>query len=450
MTTNSAEDALRAFIDAAVKQDVPAVLGAMLPEALMQVGGLNLGGIGTLKSYEIAARRLAGNDQVFVIRLHADEDVDIELTWRDTGGGWKVAGAARVPTPGQEPAGVFAQLSGGVAPTLNWLNAGTEWGVRAPVGSRGLTLEAINVGSYGSVPEHSTHATQRPRGAAPNSDTPSMGISIFDKAEVWSPIAGELYEEAIQRRWSPSTGIAWTDLPELEPDLERAFCQLCTSLSERQLVANDVPAGWEHHIGYDFHEVKLYLATQIFDAARHVELFRKRALANGGGLGMQSPGNVARLIIDSQSFSEMSLLLHVMVSGQTALWLRVGEAYATNPVDQRIFRLSLQDVSRHIAFGVTHLRYLLQQRPECATELHRYLDKAEGMLVSDDERDGALNDALTVILGRGDAGHEEGARRLRAMKARFLTEYRLRLEYGGLTDRVKRLDPRLAAYAGAA
>ena len=48
--------------------------------------------------------------------------------------------------------------------------------------------------------------------------------------------------------------------------------------------------GWLKDISYGYHEVKLYLATQAFDHARHVEAFRKRALANGGGLGRAGAG----------------------------------------------------------------------------------------------------------------------------------------------------------------
>jgi hypothetical protein len=423
------------------------VFSALLPEALMQVGGLNLAGIGTLRSYDVVSRSEQGSDSVFVVRLHADETVDIRLTWRDMGGTWKVAGAARVQDESSPNTGVFQQLAGGAPMDLSWMDPGTEWGVRPKIGKHGLTLDAINVGSYGEIPAVSAHATQRPRGAAANADTPGMGISIFDKAEVWSPIAAALYEEAIQRRWSPATGIKWGELADLDPELEAAVCQVCTSISERQLVSNDVPAGWENRISYDFHEVKLFLATQIYDAARHVEAFRKRALANGGGLGEQSPGNVARLVVDSQGFAEMSLYLHVLVAGETALWLRIGAAYAPSAVEEAMFRLSLQDVSRHLTYGLTHLRYLLDHHPERAPEMHRYLDKGEGMLVTDVERDQALRDAITTLVARRTGSREDAMQRVRAFRARFVAEYLQRLDYAGLHGRSTRLEPRLAALA---
>ena len=38
----------------------------------------------------------------------------------------------------------------------------------------------------------------------------------------------------------------------------------------------------------------------MFDAARHFEVFRKRALSNGGGLGLELKGDVKRMIIESR------------------------------------------------------------------------------------------------------------------------------------------------------
>src|SRR5581483_5078173 len=379
--------------------------------------------IGVLQRHELLERHERGGDTVLGVRLHADEVVDLEVVWRETGGGWKVAGASRLQQAAPGGVGVMEQAAGNIGADLRWLQPGTEWGVRAPIGAHGLTLDAINIGSYGVVPAHGAHATQRPRGAAVNADTPGMGISIFEQAEVWSPIAAALYEEAIQRRWSPATEIPWAEITALEPDLEAAICQLCTAISERQLLAADVPAGWEHRISYDFHEVKLFLATQIFDAARHAEAFRKRALANGGGLGRQTPGNVARLIVDAQVFSEMSLLLHVLVSAQTALWLRIGAACAPGLAEYRLFALAQQDLARHLAYGLSHLRFLLEREPGRAAELHRYLDKGEGMIASDLERDAALGDALAILLGRGRDGAQAGRRRLAALGERWISEY---------------------------
>src|SRR6266540_1260100 len=58
---------------------------------------------------------------------------------------------------------------------LEWLNPGTEWGVRAEPGRKGLTLDEINKSSYGEVPEVSYNFTGRPRGGAARPEAPRLG-----------------------------------------------------------------------------------------------------------------------------------------------------------------------------------------------------------------------------------------------------------------------------------
>ena len=440
-TVDAAEGALHRFIAAATAQDIPTLLSTILPEALMGIMGLNLQSAGPLRSYEVLSRSEEDGTTVFTTRFVADETFLLRLEWKEVGGVWKVAGAARASeADAGRPVSAFAQIVPQL--DLSWLQAKSEWGVRGTPGPHGLTLESINIGSYGDVPERSTHTTQRPRGAEAMPGVPSMGYTILDKTEVWSPVAAALYEEAIQRRWRPANDIPWDTLAPLPDDVEAAMCQLCTSLSERAFVANDAPAGWESQISYDFLEVKLYLATQIFDAGRHVEVFRKRALANGGGLGVQTPGQAIRAVLEAQSYSEMSLALHVLMSTQTLMMLRAAHSVAHSPAEALMFRLCQQDVGRWLTYGVSHLRYLVEQRPDRVPELHKYLDKAEGMLAFDDAKDVPLNEAMAVLLGGGRDGAAEGAARWRQLKMRMIEEYLRRLAAGGIPDRRGRLDQR--------
>ncbi|MDE2706088.1 MAG: hypothetical protein OXI35_13545, partial [Gemmatimonadota bacterium] len=47
-------------------------------------------------------------------------------------------------------------------------------------------------------------------------------------------------------------------------------------------------------LSYGDYEVKLFLATVVFSLALHTEAFRKRAMINGGGMGLQGPGHLNR------------------------------------------------------------------------------------------------------------------------------------------------------------
>src|SRR3970040_740971 len=65
---------------------------------------------------------------------------------------------------------------------LSWMRVPTEWGIRARVGKKGLTVGAINVGTYGDIPDEWPYQTEMPRGAYPISGVPAMGYSIYEKA----------------------------------------------------------------------------------------------------------------------------------------------------------------------------------------------------------------------------------------------------------------------------
>jgi hypothetical protein len=338
------------------------------------------------------------------------------------------------PPPGQAP-----------ALDLSWMNVPTEWGVRARADERGLTLDAINVGSYGEVPEVWEHQTEMPRGAAPIPDVESMGYTIYQKQEVWSENAASLYEEGIQRRWRPATDVPWDTMEPLPDDIERAMCQLCTHLSEKAQLEADVLARWLPEISYGYHEVKLYLAATISECGRHADAFRKRALANGGGLGIQSPGWGFRSIVDARNYSEMVVIQMVLHDGFTLAQLAHGEAFAHNAAEKLIFRLAMQDKARHVAYGIGHLKHVLINRPSRRQEMERYLEKAEGGLIVDDG-DTPTREAQAILLGGGKECMREGFRRLEGMRRRQVRDYLRRLEWATLEGHVEKLHPELGRY----
>jgi hypothetical protein len=186
-----------------------------------------------------------------------------------------------------------------------------------------------------------------------------------------------LYEEAVQRQWSSATDIPWAQLAPLPDEIERAMCQLCTFLTEVEFIAGDTPAQWLPRISNDHFETKLFLTTQIMDEARHLDVFRKRALANGGGLLKSSPATNLRTIINARDFTEMSSIMHVQAEGFIQSMFRMGELVANNDVEKRMFRMCAQDESRHLGFGVMHLKYVLEHEPERREEIHSYFDEAE-------------------------------------------------------------------------
>lgn len=324
---------------------------------------------------------------------------------------------------------------------LGWLHdRRSEWGVKATPSRVGLTLQDISIGSYGEVPDHAPLRTMAPRGSDIDPDVPDMGYTINDKAEVWSDNVLSLYEEGVSRQWSATRDIPWSELPELDPDLEHAMCQLCTVLSEVEMVAADFPAKWLWKINHDFIEVKMFLCTQVMDEARHTEVFRKRALANGGGLGKAKAvvEQFLKLVLDAESYDEGSALMHLLGEGVVLSMFRAGEFLAPSPVEKKIFRLCMQDEARHVAYGTMHLRYRLERDPSMAEDFHAYLDKGEdiiAMLFTTPE----VVEPTTILAAGSLAGAEDLAMTAaNIVRGNVIHEYLQRCEFAGLPrwDRV--------------
>ena len=335
---------------------------------------------------------------------------------------------------------------------FSWLEKpAAERGVRVVAGKRGLTLEDMSVGSYGDVPLTTGNRSGRMRGSASRPDAQRLGKHWPDKAESWSESASMLYEEGLQRQWSSATDIPWQEMPELDEDLELAMSQLCTFLTQVEFIAGDVPGMFAPNISADHFEIGLFLASQIMDEARHLDVFRKRAMVNGIGLLQAGPGAVG--LLTAQSFVEMAATLHLVGEGFVQSMFRMGELIAHSEVDKRIFRLAAQDESRHVAFGVMHIKHLLETEPERREEIHTYLDRMEGQVGSTPNQSGLTGggdttEALAILLGGGKSESQlnEGYKKLMAVRRRQFNEYMRRLDVVGLSDRRERLPEQIRAY----
>ncbi len=344
-----------------------------------------------------------------------------------------------------EQAREFMAQGGAPQLDLSWMQVPTEWNTRARPTKHGLTLEAINIGKYGEIPDVWPYHTEMPRGAVPIPGVESMGYSIFEKQEVWSDNCAALYEEAIQRRWRPATDVPWASIEPLADDVERALCQICTHISEKEQMEADVLGRWEPDISYGYHEVKLYLATTIFENARAVEVFRKRALSNGGGLGMQSPGWGFRSVVDARNFTEMLSIQMVLQDSLTLAQYQYLEKYAKNPAEQYIAAHCLQDKARHVAYAISHIKYVMMHRADRREEVQRYLDKGEAMMLQDDKKDPATREAFAIYFGDGKANIGEGLQIYNQMRKRAVEQYLARLKWATI-ERADGLNPGLKAF----
>ncbi len=318
---------------------------------------------------------------------------------------------------------------------MSWANAPTQRGGRPKIGPEGLTLAAVDIGAYGDAPDRWQYENDAPRGAYMPLERMGLpaGYTIYDKYQVWADNCADLYEEAIRDRWPSATEIPWAALTPLPGHIEQAICQLCTNWSEDAHVGFETLAGWLEEISYGYHEVKLYLATQVYDLARHTEAFRKRALANGGSLGVQRPGFMHRSIGSALKFTEFVINVNVVRSSfMLTLLERYGSALARSDTDRELYRLVARDLRRHLSYGLEHLRYFLASQPQKRPHVNAWLSRAEGMHGAELRGNVPYNEALVLLL---DDDPKIGVEKLAAVRRHQVEDYLRRLAEVTVTDR---------------
>ena len=331
---------------------------------------------------------------------------------------------------------------------LAWMNDTLEWGVRVEPGKHGMTMRGLNVGSYGEVPEYSADMSRRPRGASPVPGVPRTDFyALSAKVDIWSDNAADLYEEAIQRRWMAHEDVPWDQLTAMPREVELAMCQLCTELAQQASIETDTIGNWLHKMNYAYHEVKTFLATEIFDSGRHYSVFRQRTLANDGALGLESSGQINRRLVEVRAgWTEAALYLYIIRGPLTLLLYRYGEAYANNAADKYLFRRCLEDKARHMAYGMAHVKYAIEHQGENfakgLSNLMRGVENDMGLEL----KDPVLWEALAIIFGGGLENISAGMDVVKDLQQRYVEEYLARMEWVGVPKTESNLSPVLAAY----
>ena len=125
----------------------------------------------------------------------------------------------------------------------------------------------------------------------------------------------------------------WSTVEALPDALERAVGQTMTFLAENELSALYVPSNFLPRIHPAYAEVAMFLATQLNDEARHIEVFLRRARAGGGGLGVSSVTTSQSLLslLELSDFTEAAFLLSVLGEGRS----RPARAHSLRPTRRR-------------------------------------------------------------------------------------------------------------------
>jgi hypothetical protein len=194
-------------------------------------------------------------------------------------------------------------------------------------------------------------------------------------------------------------------LPKLSPEVEAAVGQIMTFLTENEFAALYVPARFIARIHPHYREVVEVLAMQVVDEARHAEAFTRRAEAGGRGLGTTATSGQISLqtLLEEPDFTTAAFLLCVMGEGTFLSLLKFIESYAPDAVTATLARLAHRDEARHVAFGTSHLRYVLEREPERRASLALAVERRSRMLASVSGLSPYVHDALVVMSAGGVA-----------------------------------------------
>lgn len=208
------------------------------------------------------------------------------------------------------------------------------------------------------------------RSATVEAGSPLFAFPLATRTEVWAQEVARLYAQALSAQWNPVTAIPWDEPFDLPGEIEDAVVQIMTYLIENETAALIIPAKFAAQIHPHFREVMQLLVVQAADEARHIEVFTRRALLHRTKLGLSTAGGQASLktLIDETDFTLISMLLSVLGEGSFLSLLSFLHQYAPDPLTREIARLVGQDEARHVAFGVAHLTW-------CINEDSSYLDR---------------------------------------------------------------------------
>ena len=239
-----------------------------------------------------------------------------------------------------------AERAGGESPDEVAARAGASWGLAA----RGALLEAGG---------------------------PALRFDLDEMDLVWAEAAPRLYAQAAANQWDPATAVDWAAPVDHPPDVEAAVVQVMTFLIENEQAALVVPARFLGRIHPHYREVVQFLATQVADEARHVEVFARRAGLSGRPLGTSGAGGRASLgtLLEEGDFALASFLLSVLGEGSFLHLLAFIERHGPDAITRRVAHLALQDETRHVAFGMAHLQHQVAVQPGLRDRLRRAIER---------------------------------------------------------------------------
>jgi TusA-related sulfurtransferase len=276
-----------------------------------------------------------------------------------------------------------------------------------------------------------------PRGAQVEPGGPAYPFSLLHRDHVAPPEVARLYDQAVAAQWNAHTDIPWDRVPQLPAALQRAIGQVFTFLAENELSALYVPSKFVSRIHPAYAEVAMFLSLQMADEARHIDVFLKRARAGGGGLGVSAATTSQSLLslLELEDFTEAAFLLSVLGEGTFLDLLRFIEDHAPDEVTAEVVRRARNDESRHVHFGLAHVRHALAHEPTLYARLEAAVRRRAATRSGGGGVPDGLQDGLTILAAGGTSpqavarGHEAFRELLHTMHDNRVK----RLQHAGFT-----------------
>jgi hypothetical protein len=270
---------------------------------------------------------------------------------------------------------------------------------------------------------------------------PPYAWPLSRRDQVWSDDLGRLVEGAAAARWDASRDVPWHEARGLPEHLERAVCQVVTYLAQNEYAAYYVPARFLGQVNPAYAEVLLWLASHVHDEARHIEVFTKRALVNGGrAYAFASTQRSLHALLQERDFTASALLLNVLGEGSFIDLLEFVAAHAPDAATAAAARLAHRDELRHVRFGLTHLQLALGREPSVRGRLVAAVEARAAQLAGMTGLDPLVTESLTILAARSlqTAQLAEGARAVRDLMARMGANRVERLRAAGFDERTAR------------
>jgi hypothetical protein len=204
---------------------------------------------------------------------------------------------------------------------------------------------------------------------------------LFTDLSAHNPKSVSLYELAKKKAWNPSIDLQW---PSTRKSYEFPLARIANPLSgyseyENSSHEKKLDAAWLLH-GLELSEIlfgeqtalmlaaqlvehapsteaQLFLSSQVFDEARHVEFFMRYLSEYIGRI--HPPSCALKLIaqdaLSTQSWRQKYLVCHGLIESLALAKFQQLHTHSRDPLLATAIELIMKDEARHVAFGIDAL-----------------------------------------------------------------------------------------------